>query len=425
MLSQIIILLLFLFSLLHLARCCLHHRSKRATVNPAVRFDVMSAAKAVLEPPKATLQALLTSRAEANQRLRRAFELTNTFVNDDAELHRSFVAQARDLIQAQSSLPARAAFAEMCSAVISDYISGHVIDGPVYFGDIVQVVTFKVILCSLFGADLCDLKDEDVLFAARTINSIWQLSKQPNTTSPPHLLYHLNTLLRGWLPLYANPLDFIIPTYETMWRVVAITIALVHRHGDQALLESFTQFLDNPSRQQFQHWSAVGETSVEAVVHEVIRLHPPTRRISRVASLSHSSGTPSDDRSPSFFSSIFSLFAVGRQPIQTTTLVADIGALHRNPTIWGSTSTEFDPTRFHPSKLTDAQKQCILGFGYGRLKCVAKDWAPHTAALIAAAVLGACGPKEEYEIVEGGAVGGREGWEGWNVVKKEEELVLV
>lgn len=383
----------------------------------AVSPDVTSAVRAVLEPPRSSLVALLSSRAGSNQRLRRSFQLTNTFVSEDPQLHRAFVTKAHGLVQDQSSTRARTAFAELCSVVVDDYLSNATRQGQVArFDDLVQVVTFKVILCSLFDADLGTLNDDDVLFAARTINELWQLSKQP-TSPPSHLLPTLNAHLRSWLPGYTNPLDFIIPTYETMWRVVAVSVALVHLHGSPALLDAFADFLDNPGRHEFQHWPLNGKSSLEAVIQETMRLYPPTRRISRTANLPQEATTPTS----SMFSFLRPLFSPhhpsDEMKIQTNiTVVADIGCLQRDAAIWGPTSTDFDPSRFHPSTLTQTQKQCLLGFGYGRLKCVAKDWAPHTAALITAAVLTKCrGQTEGYRITEGVSVGGREGWEGWEV----------
>ncbi|KAH8100301.1 cytochrome P450 [Cristinia sonorae] len=392
--------------------------------------------RAVLGPPKTTLSALLASRAGANQRLRRSFELTNTFVSADPDIHNTFVTKASALIQDQRSPKARVAFAELCRVIVDDYFHAA---GPssatIPFDDVIQVVVFKAILCSLFGADLDALENDSVLFSARAINVLWQLSKDPKSSPPVEMLPTLNNNLRRWLPTYENPLDYIIPTYETMWRVIAVTVALIHVHpsprstsaadgGSNTLRDSFVAFLDNPTRGQFQHWAEHSDDnrvqpSVEAVIQESIRLRPPTKRISRTipAPLSRTTSQVCDSESDAI------------------TVVADIAALHYDPAIWNpiTTSTpsssplEFDPSRFHPSRLTDLQKQCMLGFGFGRLKCVARDWAPLTAAVIVAAVVARVGSEHDLQhsegeekgrgqwaIVNGGrGVGGRDGWDGW------------
>ena len=54
-----------------------------------------------------------------------------------------------------------------------------------------------------------------------------------------------------------------------------------------------------------------------------------------------------------------------------------------------------------------------MGFGVGRLKCVASVWAPQAADVIVAAI---CDMLEKgLSIEEGQRIGGREGWEGWRV----------
>jgi hypothetical protein len=59
-----------------------------------------------------------------------------------------------------------------------------------------------------------------------------------------------------------------------------------------------------------------------------------------------------------------------------------------------------------------------MAFGFGRLGCVAKEWAPMAAGLIVAAVLGEV-DEEVYEIITGPNMGGRVGWDGWFVRRKD------
>ena len=190
-----------------------------------------------------------------------------------------------------------------------------------------------------------------------------------------------------------------------MWRVVAVTGALVHRHGGPPMQHTFLRFIETPNREQFHHWASDESPSVESVVQEAIRLYPPTKKISRI--------TNSSLQSPWGLSFITSFFSTSLAQTSLTS-IADVAGLHRDVAIWGPNSSTFDPSRFHPSRVTDVQKQCLLGFGSGRLKCVAKDWAPHTAAVIAAAMLKVC--SEGAIIVEGKEIGGRVGWDGWQVV---------
>ncbi|TCD66420.1 hypothetical protein EIP91_001411 [Steccherinum ochraceum] len=390
-------------------------RSRHTRHPTSTCVDTMNGLRSVLENPNASLQTLLVSRAGSNSRLRASFQLTNTFVSDDPHLHREFVTKAKGFVQAQASSHSRAAFADMCSAIVEEVLAAGNANGhPVAFDDFIQVVTFKVILSSLFGAEIDGLDDGDVLFAARAINTLWQQSKQ---AEPPSLdlLCQLNSHLRSWLPEHTNPLDFIVPAYETMWRVVAIAVARVHRDGSLVYQTAFSDFLQDPSRGHFQRWNSVQEPSIESVIQETIRLYPPTRRISRLIVSSQELSWSSR-----IFRTLFKFpFSAPTFPAPTSqyTAIVDIGALHRDPTIWGPDSDVFDPLRFHSSRITSSQKECMLGFGFGRLKCVAKDWAPHTAAIIVAAVLSrTCGEVARFKIVEGEKIGNREGWEGWEVI---------
>ena len=147
-------------------------------------------------------------------------------------------------------------------------------------------------------------------------------------------------------------------------------------------------FIADPTATAFAH-SATDMPSVDALVTEAIRLHPPTRRISRhVAS-------PCPCAAP-------------------RVVVADIGALHRDPAIWGADADVYNALRH--GQRTPAQTQALLGFGAGTLKCVASRWAPHAAGIIVAALAEKVG--EGIEVTEGKKIGGRDGWDDWEVSRR-------
>ena len=81
----------------------------------------------------------------------------------------------------------------------------------------------------------------------------------------------------------------------------------------------------------------------------------------------------------------------------------------------------YDPMRHHPDRRTLAQTQAFMGFGVGRLKCVASVWAPQAASLIVAAVCAAL--ERGFMIREGQVLGGREGWVGWQMEGFEEACI--
>lgn len=355
----------------------------------------------LLAPESTPLATLLHQRAVPNARLVRAFGITNTFVSSDVAVHASFTREARALIRriggdggwdtlAQSAREA----VEKCllESVATTEREG---EQTIRFDSFVQNVALQVILCGLFDVPADSISVRDLSVVAKGINNLWRLSKLPHDL-PPSTLNDINSRLHRWIPteLYPNPIDFIIPAFETMWRVVATTVAFTHNDADA--LTVLRDFSTNPTRNQFEHFEE-DYPSVESLVAETIRLYPPTRRISRQVAAPH----PSATFSPFFF-----------RP-KPSVLVADVGTVHRDTSIWGPDAAVYNPMRHHPQTRTDAQAQALLGFGVGKLKCVASSWAPQAAGVVVAAVCDLL--NKEIVIVEGKEMGGREGWEGWEV----------
>ncbi|EGN96411.1 hypothetical protein SERLA73DRAFT_186153 [Serpula lacrymans var. lacrymans S7.3] len=264
----------------------------------------------------------------------------------------------------------------------------------IQFATYMQSVTFSIVLTGFLDADLAALDPRDVASVTKAINERWMQAKTSQQLHP-HLLSEINDHIFRWVPnrdQYPNPLDFIIPAFETMWRVVAITTVYAYR--DESIRHAFLDFGDNSTLPQFQAFKKAGP-SVEAVVLEVLRLYPPTRRISRV--------NPSP---PSKFP--FAASTTESDSIE----VAEIETYHKSQE-WGENPTEFDPMRYHPSKGASD----LFAFGYGRLKCVASSWAPIAAATIVARILERV-DEREFEIKEGEAMGRRDGWGGWSIKRK-------
>ena len=348
--------------------------------------------------PAQSLPQQLRSRAIPNVRLARAFQITNTFVSEDVDVHKLFVRQAGSLLSKVSKPDGLACFAEQSTLAVDRYLSDsapRLRDG---YEPFVQHVTFATILSTFFDVAEPPSPD-DVLTVTRGINNLWRLSKAGNVM-PAHMLDEINVRLREWIPQHQNPLDFVLPTFETMWRVVAITVAYIHANA--GALDAFADFRTNPTREQFEHFPE-DAPSVDAIIAEAMRLHPPTRRIHRASSpASHST----------FISSLFD--RLGPRPPRSE--IADIGALQKDQDVWGADANEFRPMRHHPESLTEEQKKALMPFGYGRLKCVASSWAPQGAALIVAAILSRLG--KTVEVRAGQTIGGREGWEGWTIEMK-------
>ncbi|PSR70876.1 hypothetical protein PHLCEN_2v13238 [Hermanssonia centrifuga] len=377
------------------------------TICRTALYDV----RELLNPPASTLHAQLQSRALPNARLVRAFRITNTFVTPDEDVHKQFVRDARSLIRSTSSDEGLRQLSDLATQVVTDDLTQYSVSpaSPIQYDTFVQVITFKVIMSILFQLDPQSLDTGDVIFVSQGINDLWRLSKT-STTLPSNLLNDINLRLRRWITSTPNPLNFVLPAFETMWRVVAITVALVYK--DELMLQAFQAFLDNPSVGQFKACSDAdpdGSPSVESVITETLRLHPPTRRISRAVVPAHITSIPF---LPPVFSHLLSSFLSASHP---RVYIADVSVVQKDPQIWGADAETFDPSRHCTTSTTEEQRHAMFAFGYGKLKCVASSWAPQAAALVVAAILQAVG-SGRLEICAGNAIGSREGWEEWSVV---------
>ncbi|KAH9939578.1 hypothetical protein B0H21DRAFT_33022 [Amylocystis lapponica] len=371
-------------------------RRRLIKINFGVYHDVF----AILSPPS-TLGTQLASRAIPNARLGRAFGIKSTFVSGDTVVHSTFRANAIGIIPTGNSW---GVLARVADNALEAYLPYHFAPAGVEeicFDVFIQAITLRVVLVQLLGTDpeALDLDPRGIHVVTRGINDLWRMSKT-GSAIPPHLLTEINLRLRTWVPQFPNPIEFVIPAFETMWRVIAIAVAKLHE--DDRSREALGAFWEHPSSERFREWTSEGP-SIEAMMLEVLRLYPPTRHISRAAPAAH-------------IPVLSSIPVVGALLSPSVTYVADVETAHRSD-VWGPRADSFDPMRHHPLRSTEAQRKArpLLSFGYGELGCPAKKWAPQAAAVIVAAVLTRVGEESGFEIVAGERLGGREGWDGWFV----------
>ena len=384
--NSIIGLIFFLTFFSALLGCLVVQRKKR------IVFTNVSDIIKLLDPPGSSVSELLLARARPNTRLIHSFGLQNTFVSADVGVKKKFATRARNILRHHT----------LNFAVFPDVVRGVVAGSAIRlrlpsrrpsipFATFIQVVTLRVVVGSLLGGYIPEDSDERIVFVVEAINELWTLSKKSQETPSITLLESLNTHLRQWMPEeYERPLDFVIPAYETMWRVIAVTVA--RAINDRSACEAFLAYLDSPTQEQFTRFKDT-QPSVEAFISEVLRLHPPSRGLARAA--------PSRLWAPS----------------ASVTLVADIEALHKDAEIWGTDAEIFDPMRFHDSRLSHGQKHAFIPFSCGPLRCVAFKEAPRFAAIVAGAVLEVVSAPlgGGYELMCGEKIGRREGWEGWAI----------
>lgn len=185
------------------------------------------------------------------------------------------------------------------------------IEDAIPFDTAVRRTVMRVILVGMLSdfVDESTISAGDIDLVTRGINELWTLSK--SSVYRPDLLTAINSCLRRWLPTYANPLEIIIPTYETMWRVVAIAVALAHdnRHA----LSVFTRLLQQPTHEQYREvndgdrfgrpLSLVSPSRLTAVVVDTVQITSCKRFCASIHPLAVSRGSC---RSPTSLSSVYS-----------------------------------------------------------------------------------------------------------------------
>ena len=386
---------------------CLYQRGSALFTRPDINLtysQLIIKAKNVLCHPGLKLEDHLKERSDANQRLVRALHLTNTFVSPDPAVHKAFVEHARRLLNAAKCRGWAHFQATAIDAVQWQLSSSRDPPAPQIYDAFVRNVTLVIVLVGILQLDkpIQSFCHEDVALVAKGITTLWAMSKKPDPI-PPILLEELTVHLRRLVSddeQFPNPLDFIVPGWETLWRVVATTVA--YSYGNKEMRTAFEDFNVRPTEDMFRGSRASADLSVEAIVTEAMRLHPPSKHIARSKARIY---RPSF--LPNWIQPRFTIRVKQRADVAQL-LCCDI---------WGPDASEFRPSRHHRREALPEQKQALgFVFGYGPLRCIAGSWAPMAAGVIAGAILGQL-DMNKYELRAGPTIGGREGWNGW-VIKE-------
>lgn len=325
----------------------------------------------------------LVSRAIPNQRLVEAFGLDKAFTSEDHVYAKLFNQKAVAMIKLNAS-DWRAMATEAHKLIRNGMMRS---DGQTVRTEVdrlIQSVTLKIAIHVLFRHDPVGLDDAVIESMASSINELWTLSKgshdQVRKMQGPK--QKLRSALSQIFPDYQpestprdNPLNYIIPAYETLWRAVLFCfIETNFRTSSSAKVfewrETLRQYLDQIIHDGFEQpasqpheWSV----TVEDIVNEALRLYTPTRRIHRYYKLPSS-----------------------RQP---QILAADIEALHREPNIFGDDPLIFKPARWH--HLAEEAHKAFLPFGSKPILCPAqKEFGPKVIAVLVAALTACIDPSE-------------------------------
>ncbi|KAL9094031.1 MAG: hypothetical protein Q9165_003701 [Trypethelium subeluteriae] len=139
-------------------------------------------------------------------------------------------------------------------------------------------------------ADVSSIKDDDLSFIAKEINRLWISSKKTSTLEHWKQQVKLHEALDAACPdsdcsiPEKNPLNLILPSYDTLWRIVLRCFMEVAfcEFADRKVLwrMRFSEFLAEPSFRKLEDRGEYGG-SIYDVVREALRLYPPTRRVYR------------------------------------------------------------------------------------------------------------------------------------------------
>ncbi|KAH7097346.1 hypothetical protein BKA62DRAFT_716764 [Auriculariales sp. MPI-PUGE-AT-0066] len=347
------------------------------------------------------LPALLAARAATNVRLMHVFGFARSaFVTDDSAVHRQFVTCAKTLLA-----PRWTELRCVARSAVARYAPG----SAAPFAEYVQAVTLATILTFSFGTSPQAMAYDDLV---RVANDITDLAKCSHGTLASWIQSREADVLvvprdhPDWtIELDENPLEFVVPSFETLWRVVAVAYALLAINKDNCA----SAFVPLMKAEQVDKEIFDGVTNTPAgdvrplsFVTEVLRIYPPTRRITRGYPVREYFARKAD------LSASRVTFITDPNCCQPTHAVikADIERAQRSRCDFGPTANEFDPAR-------KVDVRDLLAFGSNPLRCPGQKWAPQAVTIIVAALL-----ESQLLVTTGKNLGDRAGWEGWTLARK-------
>lgn len=216
--------------------------------------------------------------------------------------------------------------------------------------------------------------NSDLQFLADGITRAWVESK--DGVFEEWRKRSLIDLMEGIVPgctAKENPLNYLLPAYETLWRVVLLGVLEIgfKQHGKPGLKQTLIRYLQNPSTLGFSGTSkfVADEIFPGHIVSELLRVYPPTKRIYRA--------------------------------IEGQLYAVDIEEIHRTEEIWGNDS--YSPFQFAPERWKNPTREmhsAFMSFGKHAFACPARVvFAPRMISLLIAGILEGI-EKVGYDISE-------------------------
>ncbi|KAE8829706.1 hypothetical protein HRS9122_09521 [Pyrenophora teres f. teres] len=263
------------------------------------------------------------ARVMPNQKLKDIFGIENAFTSLSNK--RPFVAKAENLMleamNCQKDTPDD--WTNLRHGALT-YFDEYMNSNGVHsfkLAELTQYLTLKISLRYLFDGAHEALKSDthfqDVIYIGKRINELWIESKQKDLAERERPLWkdetNLHNALRrvtfsapnvdiGGYPNDAttadplepsnNPMNLLLPAYETMWRVVLrCFLEVQHRAAGNktiwtAVLRDYLRHLKNPNSIENDVFHKPTEANGSIIrpveiVKEALRLYPPTRRVHR------------------------------------------------------------------------------------------------------------------------------------------------
>ena len=129
---------------------------------------------------------------------------------------------------------------------------------PFSLDDMVRGVSLKITLFALFGIDPLRIDNTTIMDTSAAINDVWvesQTSTSPSASNKRKLQKSLAPIFQDvGTGLHKNLLNFILPAYETLWRVVLSCLMEVNSRpgASPAWREELEHFLTEPTRSNLE-----------------------------------------------------------------------------------------------------------------------------------------------------------------------------
>lgn len=233
---------------------------------------------------------------------------------------------------------------------------------------LVRSVCLKVVLHVLFNKDPLEMDDDTIFTITDSINTLWIQSKGKRVPSEADKSALRKALAKFSLDMdpekkHENSLNLIIPSYETLWRVVLsgfLQVTFV-RGASPTWTSALEQFFVSPTiaaRKKFFQDPEGVQVSVDHLVKETLRLYPSVKRVYRQLHM--------DDK------------------FRSEEVAADVEACQRSQILWGEDAQRFIPSRWNTAS-NEAQK-FYLAFGAAPFTCPAKgEFGPMMIGILVAA----------------------------------------